>query len=434
MDVTDTRAPAAQRWRAPVASDPVNASVALPGSKSMMSRALVLTAASVGASSLASPLHARDTRLMVAALQAMGTRVVTADDALWLVHPRPLRGPAQIDCGLAGTVMRFLPPLAATGTGAITFDGDPHARTRPMAPLLGALEDLGVSVERDGGQGLPFTVTGVGRVTGGEVTLDASRSSQFISGLLLAAPEFDRGIVVRHEGPPVPSAPHVRMTVDMLRAAGAAVDDSRRDVWEVEPGRLTGRAWHIEPDLSNAAPFLAAALLTGGTTVVPGWPYHTSQPGDLLRDVLVEFGGRIALTDEGLTVRGTGRIKGIDIDLSEAGELTPVIAAVCALAETPSTLRGIAHLRGHETDRLAALAAEINKLGGDVTETDDGLRIRPRTLRGGLFDTYDDHRMAQAAAVIGLSVPDVELSDVACTSKTLPDFPHMWDELLGTSS
>ena len=224
------------------------------------------------------------------------------------------------------------------------------------------------------------------------------------------------------------------MTIDMMRAAGAVVDDSERDVWRIEPGRLSGRAWHIEPDLSNAAPFLAAALITDGETTVPGWPYDTSQPGDLLRDVLVEFGGRIDLSDGGMTARGNGRITGIDIDLSEAGELTPVIAAVAALAETPSTLRGIGHLRGHETDRLAALTREINNLGGKVTESEDVLRIRPAKLHGGVFNTYDDHRMAQAGAVLGLAVPGVELSDVACTSKTLPDFPHMWAALLETGS
>ena len=391
----------------------------------------MLTAASIGASSLAAPLIARDSALMVAGLQAMGTLINTSDDALWMIRPRPLAGPATVDCGLAGTVMRFLPPLAGTATGPITFDGDDYARQRPMAPLLRALTALGVRVDDAGRGALPFTVTGTGRVTGGEVTIDSSASSQFLSGLLLSAPEYDRGLVVRHEGPPVPSSPHLRMTVDMLRTAGAAVDDSRPDVWEVEPGRLTGRGWQIEPDLSNAAPFLAAALVTGGTVTVPGWPLRTSQPGDLLRGLFTELGGRVTLGPDGLTVAGTGMLHGIDVDLSEAGELTPVVAALCALADSPSTLRGIGHLRGHETDRLAALTDQLNGLGGDVTADEDGLRIRPRRLRGGVFDTYADHRMAQAAAVVGLAVAGVELSDVACTSKTLPRFPLMWADLLG---
>jgi 3-phosphoshikimate 1-carboxyvinyltransferase len=432
--VTKTSAPALRTWEAPRAVRPVNARVVIPGSKSMMSRALVLSAASVGASSLTAPLHARDSALMVAGLQAMGARVNTLDDSLWTVHPRPLVGPATVDCGLAGTVMRFLPPLAATATGPITFDGDAYARNRPMGPLLKALDKLKVSVEHHARFALPFTICGTGRVFGGEISIDASASSQFVSGLLLSAPDYDRGIVIKHSGPPVPSAPHLRMTVDMLREAGAAVDDSRPDVWEVEPGRLTGRAWHIEPDLSNAAPFLAAALITGGTTVIPDWPAQTSQPGDLLRDLLHALGGQVELGHDGLRVQGSGKVTGIDVDLSEAGELTPVIAALCALADSPSTLRGIGHLRGHETDRLAALCAELNQLGGEVCEIDDGLTVAPKPLHGGVFHTYDDHRMAHAAAVIGLAVPGVQLSDIACTTKTLPDFPGMWARLLGTES
>lgn len=394
----------------------------------------MLAASGLGASSLAYPLVARDSALMIAGLQAMGTRISTADDTLWTVYPQPLHGPASVDCGLAGTVMRFLPPLAATASGPISFDGDPYARRRPMGPLLQALTDLGVAVDYGRSQSLPFTVTGSTGAVGGEIAIDASASSQFVSGLLLSAPTYDRGVVIRHVGPPVPSQPHLRMTVDMLRAAGAAVDDSRPDVWEVEPGRLKGRAWQIEPDLSNAAPFLAAALITGGTVTIPGWPQHTSQPGDLLRGLLTELGGLVELRHDGLAVSGSGKIHGIDVDLSAAGELTPVIAALCALADSPSVLRGIAHLRGHETDRLASLAAELNRLGGDAIETEDGLRINPRPLHGGVFDTYDDHRMAHAAAVIGLAVSDVELSDVACTSKTLPEFPLMWDRLLGAGS
>ncbi|ADD44827.1 3-phosphoshikimate 1-carboxyvinyltransferase [Stackebrandtia nassauensis] len=428
--MNDTRAPEELRWPAPQAPGAVRGRVSIPGSKSMMSRVLVLTAASHGASSVAAPLLARDSALMVAGLQAMGIRVVTTDDALWMVHPRAPQGPAAVDCGLAGTVMRFLPPLAAVAHGPITFDGDPYARKRPMAPLLRALTALGVSVDA-ASESLPFTIQGTGRISGGEITIDASSSSQFLSGLLLSAPRYDRGIVLRHQGPPVPSRPHVRMTVDMLRAAGAAVDDSRPNVWEVEPGQLGGRAWHVEPDLSNAAPFLAAALVTGGEVTVPDWPATTSQPGDLLRDLFTQLGGRAVLSHDGLTITGSGSVRGIDADLSEAGELTPVVAAVCALADSPSTLRGIGHLRGHETDRLAALTAELNRLGGDVTETDDGLRIRPRPLHGSVVDTYDDHRMAQAAAVLGLAVPDVVLSDVACTSKTLPQFPQLWTELVG---
>lgn len=401
----------------------------------MTARALVLAAASNSPTTLRSPLRARDTTLMAAGLRALGVRVSTIGDDRWVVRPRPLTGPARIDVGLAGTVMRFLPPVAALADGPVTFDGDPRARARPLGPLLGALSSIGVRIEAsptaDGG-GLPLTVHGNGRVAGGEITIDASASSQLVSGLLLAAPEFDRGIVVRHVGPPVPSAPHLRMTVRMLRTAGAAIDDSVGDVWAVEPGQLRGRDWDIEPDLSSAAPFLAAALVTGGEVSVPGWPRDTTQPGDELRSLLTRMGGTVELTPDGLTVRGTGVIRGIDADLSGVSELTTVIAALAALADSPSRLTGVGHIRGHETDRLAALRTELSRLGTAVTELDDGLLIDPKPLTGCLVETYDDHRMAHAAAVIGLAIDGVELSDIACTSKTMPDFPASWSRMVSS--
>jgi 3-phosphoshikimate 1-carboxyvinyltransferase len=416
-------------WTAPRATQAVDATVRLPGSKSMMARALVLAAVSHGPTTLRAPLRARDTELMATGLRAMGVHVSTVDDGQWLIRPRPLAGPARIDVGLAGTVMRFVPPIAGLAHGPITFDGDPYARRRPLGPLLGALGGLGVEIEStptaDGG-GLPLTVRGTGRVRGGEVTLDASASSQFVSGLLLAGTAYDRGLVVRHAGPPMPSAPHVRMTVQMLRAAGAGVDDSVKNVWTVEPGELKGRAWDVEPDLSGAAPFLAAALVTGGSVTVPGWPRSTTQPGDHLRTLLTQMGGSVTLTADGLTATGTGVIHGIDADLSEGSELTMVIAALAALADSPSRLTGIGHIRNHETDRLAALTRELSNLGTSVLELPDGLLIHPKPLSGGSFETYDDHRMAHAGAVLGLAVPDIELTDIACTSKTMPGFPDLW--------
>lgn len=392
----------------------------------MTARALILAAVSVGPSTLRAPLRARDTGLMAAGLRAMGTHVSTVDDQRWVVRPRPMHGPAEVDVGLAGTVMRFLPPVAGLAEGPVTFDGDPRARARPLGPLVHALRSIGVRIDSSPGGGLPLTVRGVGRVAGGEVTIDASASSQLVSGLLLAAADFDRGLVVRHVGPPVPSAPHLRMTVQMLRAVGAGVDDSTPDLWVVEPGRLAGRGWDIEPDLSGAAPFLAAALVTGGTVTVLGWPRSTTQPGDRLRQLLATMGGSWTLGTEGLTVRSTGRIHGLDADLGEVGELTPVLAGLATLADGPSHLRGIGHIRGHETDRLAALATELTALGASVRETADGLRIHPKPLTGGVFRTYDDHRLAHAAAVIGLAVPGVRLTDVACTAKTMPEFPALW--------
>ncbi|MET7336248.1 3-phosphoshikimate 1-carboxyvinyltransferase [Nonomuraea sp. NPDC005650] len=423
----------APHWPAPTATAPVTATVPLPGSKSVTNRALVLAALADGPGVVRRALRSRDADLMASALRALGATLTPADESAtavdWHVTPGPIRGGASIDAGLAGTVMRFVPPVAALADGPVSFDGDPHARKRPMGPILDALRSLGARIDNDA---LPFTISGP--LVGGEVTLDASGSSQFVSGLMLTAARFEKGITIRHVGPPVPSQPHIEMTVEMLRAAGVTVDDSESDVWRVEPGPIAARDMTVEPDLSNAAPFLAAALVTGGTVTIPTWPAHTTQPGDALRGLLTAMGATVARSPDGadlvVTGRPTGEITGIDADLHEVGELTPTIAALAALATTPSRIRGIAHLRGHETDRLAALATEINRLGGDAEETADGLIIRPRALHGGTFHSYDDHRMATAGAVIGLRVPDVEVENIATTAKTLPEFVQMWAGML----
>ncbi len=401
----------------------------LPGSKSLTNRFLVLSAIAESTSRLRSPLRSRDTLLMADALRALGVRV-DDDGEDWVVTPRPLRGGSRVDCGLAGTVMRFVPGVAALADGDVAFDGDAGARVRPMGPVLAALRTLGVQVD-DGDRGtLPFTVAGRGHVPGGAVTLDASESSQFVSGLLLVGARYDEGVTVHHVGKPVPSEPHIAMTIEVLRDCGVVVDDGEPNTWRVEPGPVAALDVQVEPDLSNAAPFLAAALVTGGRVTVAGWPSRTTQAGDGIRDILDAMGADVTLDREGLTVAGTGDIEGIDVDLHDVGELTPVVAAVAALAHSTSWLRGIAHLRGHETDRLAALATEITALGGDVTETADGLRIRPRPLHGGLVRTYHDHRMAMAAAVIGLAVDGIVIQDVDTTAKTLPQFTSRWSALV----
>ncbi|RAK32866.1 3-phosphoshikimate 1-carboxyvinyltransferase [Actinoplanes lutulentus] len=400
----------------------------------MTARALVISALADGPSVIEAPLRARDTVLMSAGLRALGVGVDTSDDESWTVTPGPLRGPATVDVGLAGTIMRFLPPAAALAEGTVEFDGDPHSRNRPLRPIVEALRALGVAIEASPTGGLPLTVRGSGLVEGGEAVIDASGSSQFVSGLLLSAPRFTKGLTLRHEGPPVPSAPHLRMTTHMLRAAGAVVDESVPDVWAVEPGGLRGHTWTIEPDLSGAAPFFAAAAVTGGTVTLAGWPANSWQPVDRVIELFTALGAEVTRSaEEGLTVRGTGTLRGITADLSEVSELTPVIAALAALAEGPSELRGVEHIRGHETDRIAALAAELTKAGAEVTEFPDGLRIVPGPLRATTFETYADHRMAHAAAVIGLAVQGIELADVSCTSKTLPEFPELWAGLVARS-
>ncbi|MEV7280753.1 3-phosphoshikimate 1-carboxyvinyltransferase [Streptomyces sp. NPDC093111] len=435
-------------WPAPYAGGAVDATVTVPGSKSVTNRALVLAALAAEPGWVRRPLRSRDTLLMAEALRTLGVRIeetVSSSSSVaggpdgggeaWRVIPAGLRGPATVDVGNAGTVMRFLPPVAALAEGPVRFDGDPRSHERPLHGVIDALRALGARIDDDGRGALPMTVHGGGSLEGGVVEIDASSSSQFVSALLLSGARFNQGVEVRHVGGRLPSLPHIRMTVDMLRSVGAQVDEpehgGRPDVWRVAPSALLGRDLVVEPDLSNAQPFLAAALVTGGRVTVPDWPARTTQPGDALREIFTAMGGSCELTDRGLTFTGTGRIHGIDVDLGEVGELTPGIAAVAALADSPSTLRGVAHLRLHETDRLAALTKEINGLGGDVTETEDGLHIRPRALRGGVFHTYHDHRMATAGAIIGLAVEGVEIENVATTEKTLPDFPRMWTEMLG---
>lgn len=416
-------------WPAPRATAPVDATVALPGSKSLTNRALVLAALAEGPSVVGRALRSRDTELMARALTALGSHVDTSGED-WTVTPGRLAGPADVDCGLAGTVMRFVPPVAGLADGPVLFDGDPHARTRPMSEVLAALRELGVVVEDEGRGALPFTVKGAGRVRGGSVTLDASASSQFISALLLAGARYDQGVDVRHAGEPVPSLPHIEMTVDQLRRRGVEVDDAEPDRWRVLPGPVRAVDVGIEPDLSNAAPFLAAALVSGGSVTVRDWPRHTTQPGDTLREIVTLMGGEADLDERGLTVRGTGQIRGVDYDLHDVGELTPAVAALCVLAESPSHLRGIAHIRGHETDRLSALAREFTNLGGDVSETDDGLEIRPARLTGGTFKTYADHRIAHAGVIIGLAVDGVLVENIGTTAKTFPGFADAWSRLL----
>ena len=414
-------------WPAPVARGPTDARVELPGSKSLTNRALVLAALANAPSVVRRALRSRDTELMAAALSTLGSTVVTSEDD-WLVFPGPLRG-GVIDCGLAGTVMRFVPPVAALARGMVHFDGDPHARTRPMSAVLDALRDLGAVIEDEERGTLPFTVSGRGRLHGGEVTIDASASSQFVSALLLAGASYTNGVVVRHVGPPVPSLPHIEMTLACLREHGVevAVDG---DTWTVPQTRIQATDVTIEPDLSSAAPFLMLAMTSGGRITVSGWPRSTTQAGDALRNLLGRMGAEVSLDESGLTVSAGESILGIDADLHDVGELAPAVAALCALAVTPSRLRGIAHIRGHETDRLTALATELGSLGASVTEQHDGLSFEPATLRGGAFHTYDDHRMAHAAVVVGSAVEGVLVENVATTAKTFPGFAEVWEGLV----
>ncbi|MBM9461231.1 3-phosphoshikimate 1-carboxyvinyltransferase [Nocardioides sp. zg-536] len=425
-------------WPAPTVTGPLDLTVELPGSKSLTNRALVLAALADGPSVVRRALRSRDTLLMARALTSLGAQVDTSG-ADWSVVPLDGSVPgdsAQVDCGLAGTVMRFVPPVAGLVRGEVTFDGDEHMRNRPVGEVLTALAALGLDVDHasTGTPGaLPFTVRGTGAVPGGTVVIDASASSQFVSALLLAGARFDAGVDVQHRGSPIPSLPHIEMSVSMLRERGVQVTDDEPDRWTVAPGPIAALEETIEPDLSNAAPFLALAAVSGGSVTVRDWPAATTQAGDALRDLLARMGCTVRLDEAGLTVTGPTDglrgLRGLDADLHDVGELAPAVAALCALAGTPSHLHGIGHIRGHETDRLAALATELGALGADVTEHPDGLTLRPAPLHGGEFRTYADHRMAHAGVIIGAAVAGVAVHDIATTGKTFPDFAGFWSGL-----
>jgi 3-phosphoshikimate 1-carboxyvinyltransferase len=417
-------------WAAPLAKSAISAKVSIPGSKSLTNRELVLSALASGPSEILNPLESRDSSLMIDALRQLGSEIESTPNSL-RITPKQISGPAQIDCGLAGTVMRFVPPVAALAKGEVSFDGDLAARSRPMKTTVDSLRALGVELS---GSGLPFTINGTGEVLGGELAIDASESSQFVSGLLLGATRFKNGLTLNHVGNHLPSMPHIEMTIDTLAKRGVVVTRVSGTSWRVEPGEISGLTVKIEPDLSNAGPFMAAALVAGGTVTIENWPESTTQVGNDFIELLTLMGGHVSRTGTGMSVTGTGEINGIEIDLSSAGELTPVIAALAALANSKSVISGVAHLRGHETNRLKALVDEINSIGGRAKETQDGIIIEPSELRGGLWKTYGDHRMATAGAIIGLRVPGVEIEDISVTSKTMPGFESIWDKMLGAAS
>ncbi|GAA3630419.1 3-phosphoshikimate 1-carboxyvinyltransferase [Microbacterium awajiense] len=424
------------RWNAPTAGGPVRASVTVPGSKSLTNRELVLAALADGPSRLMSPLHSDDSTRMVDALRALGVGIeYEPGDGPFghdiVVTPVwPLRGDTVVDCGQAGTVMRFIAGVAGFAQGDVTMTAHESALHRPMGEMIKALREVGVDIDDGGHWSLPFIVRGHGQARGGEVVIDAGASSQFVSGLLLAAPRLDVGLRLIHEGARLPSLPHIDMTVEALGHRGVHVERPTPGEWVVPAGPVRGKDVAIEPDLSNAAPFLAAAMIAGGAVSVTGWPPHSTQPGAMLTDILSLMGGRATRRGGALTVTGGAEIHGVDLDLSAAGELTPTLVALAAFANTPTTLYGIGHIRGHETDRIAALVAELRGLGGEAEELSDGIRIVPRPLHGGTWHTYHDHRMATAGAIIGLAVPGVVVDDIGTTAKTMPNFPELWQRML----
>lgn len=411
-------------WALPRADRPVSGRVSVAGSKSLMARALVLSAIGDGPSRIANALRSRDSLLMADALRALGHDVDTTDDS-WTVTPGRTEGEASVDCGLSGTVMRFVPPLACLRRGVTHFDGDPHARTRPMGPLLDGLRQAGAEIT---GDQLPVDVIGSGVLRGGSVRIDASGSSQFVSGLLMSAARFEQGLHIEPTGE-VPNRGHIRMTANALRDRGVDVSETASGGWIIAPGPVRALNVTIEPDASNSAPFLCAAAATGGQVTIAHWPQDTAQPIRRLLEVLSEFGADTSFVDDEITVRGNER-RGIDADLADIGDMTPVIAAMCLAASSPSRIRGVAYIRGHETDRLHALAVELSKLGASVNQTEDGLLIEPHPLHGADLNSYADHRMVHAAAVAGLLTDGVRIDNVATTAKAMPQFAQLWANLV----
>jgi len=421
---------APQKWTAITAQRPIQAKIEIPGSKSATNRAFILAALAESNSTIRKPLLARDTKLMLKALSQLGCEVRKGDGFVEISPMKVAHQDIAIDVGLAGTVMRFVPPLAALSAGLSHFDGDERARHRPMKELINALKDLKISVDDSGSGTLPFSITSDGIVEGGELIIDASNSSQFVSALLLAGAKFKNGLTIKHSGEKLPSLPHIEMTIDMLKQVGVVVKNQDKNIWQVMPGKISAKNWLIEPDLSNAGPFLAAAVVTKGSIQIPDWPTETTQAGKMWIDILSKMGSEIELNEKGLTLTQKNEINGIDYDLGDVGELTPVLVAIASFANSPSTFSGISHLRGHETDRLAALVEDFQNIGGNVRETTDGLIITPTKMRAGNWKSFDDHRMATAGAVIGLNVPGIEIDDIATTSKTLPNFIEMWNSLV----
>jgi len=417
-------------WHAPTINFAINSTLDIPGSKSATNRAFVLAALGNSKSTISNPLFARDTNLMLDALKQLGCDVLKKENSVEISPMKKNHDEISIDVGLAGTVMRFVPPLAALGMGITHFDGDERARNRPMKTLIESLKKLNVNVIDKHDGKLPFSIVSEGEIVGGELEIDASESSQFISALMLVGAKFKNGITIKHVGENLPSLPHIQMTIEMLKEVGVITNQIDKTIWKIDNQEIKSKDWKIEPDLSNAGPFLAAAMVTNGEVRIKDWPAQTTQAGNAWIEILTLMGANIQLNSNDLILKNNSEIKGIKYNLQDVGELTPVLVAISLFANSKSEFSGISHLRGHETDRLAALVENINSIGGDAKETQDGLIITPKELHGGIWKAFDDHRMATAGAVIGLKVKDIYVDDIATTSKTLPNFEKMWHKMV----
>ncbi len=415
---------------------PVYGSIRPPGSKSITNRALVCAALAKGRSALAGALDSDDTRVMVDSLRRLGIEVDHERQAATVrvegcAGRWPSRG-ADLYVGNSGTTIRFLTAAAALGRGTYRLDGTPRMRERPIGDLLDALNQLGADARSEAGNGCPPVVVRASGLRGGRATVAGDISSQFLSGLLMAAPCAEQDTELRVRGKLV-SRPYIDMTLAVMRAFGAAVD-------EPEPGRLVvrgGRAYvgcdyTIEPDASAASYFFAAAAITGGRVTVEGLTRDSLQGDVAFCECLERMGCRVEYGPGSITVAG-GPLRGIEADMNPISDTVQTLAAVALAAEGPTSVTGVAHMRHKETDRIAALASELRKLGATVEERPDGLTIIPGPLRPAAIETYDDHRMAMSMALVGLIAPGVVILDPGCTAKTYPGFFEDLQRLRGAA-
>lgn len=419
----------------PLAAPP-DATVSVPGSKSLTNRALVLAALAAGTSRLANALLSDDTAVMVEALRRLGFRIEVDPAALTMtVHGRAgviPEGSAELFAGGAGTAARFLTAVVCLGHGRYRIDGIPRMRERPIQDLLDALGMLGASVTAPGGCP-PVTVEARG-LRGGRAVVRGDVSSQFVSALLMAAPYADGDVEVVVEGRLV-GAPYVDLTLAVMEAFGVDVErDGLRRFYIRTGQRYRGRAYAVEPDASSAAYFLAAAAVTGGRVAVPGLSTRSLQADARLADVLEQMGCRVERGPDRIAVSGPGTLRGVDADLGAMSDQTMTLAAIAPFAAGPTRIRGVAHIRHQESDRLAATAAELRRIGQEVEEHDDGLGIDPRPVRPALIQTYSDHRIAMAFAVTGLRAPGIAIADPGCVAKTFPDFFERLEGLRGVQA
>ena len=399
--------------------EPPVVSLRPPGSKSITNRALICAALAEGSSTLRGALFAQDTRAMMDAVAALGAGVAADQTACTIeVRGAGARRPAdpiRIDARQSGTTSRFILPAAALGTQRVVVDGAPQLRARPFATLIDALEQIGVDVESLERPGcLPVAVRGPAR--GGEVALDGHISSQFLSGLLMAAPLMEHGLRVELTSPLV-SVPYVTMTRAVMKRFGVSSGPL-----DVRPAAYTATDIEIEPDASAAAYFFAAAAISGGRVTVEGLGADSIQGDVAFVDILERMGALVERRADRITVSGTGTLHGVDVDMADISDTVQTLAAVAVFADTPTSIRGVGFIRAKESDRIGALATELRRSGVEVAVAQDGFTVTPGSVRPTRFRTYDDHRMAMSLALLGLRAAGIEIEDPGCVAKTYPDF------------